>query len=400
MDFSPSQIQALERVQSWMEAPFSSEKQKVYRIFGPAGVGKTEILKEIHNIAPQPFFQAAYTGKAASVMKLRTGRHASTVHSLIYIPKDKSASRLEDLQIELSALQKKGDVEKINEISSLIELEKENLRRPMFAINYQSPLYGAKGLALDEVSMIDQPMGKDLLGFGVPLLVLGDPYQLPPIRGGGFFTETEPDSMLTEIHRQAAGSPIIYLATRARNKEHIPNGEYGKCIVKSTYTLRDLMEASQIIVGRNRTRHAINTLVRDAKGFTNKLPMVGDRLVCLRNNHPKSILNGTLWDIIDVTDIAKQTVTLFIRSTDDPLETRDLRMHRCIFEDKQLPDYSIQRMAEEFDFAYALTLHKFQGSQTENPVIFDESKYFEEHAHRWKYTGMTRAIDWFTMVKG
>ena len=38
---------------------------------------------------------------------------------------------------------------------------------------------------------------------GKPILVLGDPFQLPPVKGGGYFTESRPDVMLTEIHRQA-----------------------------------------------------------------------------------------------------------------------------------------------------------------------------------------------------
>ena len=43
-------------------------------------------------------------------------------------------------------------------------------------------------IIIDECSMVDAELGRDLLSFGVPLLVLGDPAQLPPIQGGGFFT--------------------------------------------------------------------------------------------------------------------------------------------------------------------------------------------------------------------
>ena len=48
------------------------------------------------------------------------------------------------------------------------------------------------------------------------VLVLGDPAQLPPVKGGGFFTEAEPDVMLTEVHRQAADNPIIRLSMTIR----------------------------------------------------------------------------------------------------------------------------------------------------------------------------------------
>ena len=62
----------------------------------------------------------------------------------------------------------------------------------------------------------------DLLAFGKPILVLGDPGQLPPIKGAGAFTEVAPDVMLTEIHRQAGESAIIRLATMARQGVPIP----------------------------------------------------------------------------------------------------------------------------------------------------------------------------------
>src|SRR5690606_40823611 len=74
---------------------------------------------------------------------------------------------------------------------------------PTFSINRQSPISKAALVVIDECSMVDEQLGRDLMGFGTPILVLGDPAQLPPISGGGFFTEHEPDHLLTEIHRQA-----------------------------------------------------------------------------------------------------------------------------------------------------------------------------------------------------
>ena len=60
--------------------------------------------------------------------------------------------------------------------------------------------------------MVGEEMARDLMSFGKPILVLGDPGQLPPVSGGGFFTEQEPDYLLTDIHRQARDNPIIQLA--------------------------------------------------------------------------------------------------------------------------------------------------------------------------------------------
>jgi exodeoxyribonuclease-5 len=46
-------------------------------------------------------------------------------------------------------------------------------------------------LCIDECSMVDKRVGQDLMSFNIPILVLGDPAQLPPVSGGGFFTGTK-----------------------------------------------------------------------------------------------------------------------------------------------------------------------------------------------------------------
>ena len=82
-------------------------------------------------------------------------------------------------------------------------------------------------IVLDEVSMVGDQMACDLMSFGKPILVVGDPGQLPPIQGEGAFTKDMPDVMLTEIHRQAAESAVIRLATMARQGEPIGFGRNG-----------------------------------------------------------------------------------------------------------------------------------------------------------------------------
>jgi len=87
----------------------------------------------------------------------------------------------------------------------------------------------------------------------VPVLVLGDPAQLPPIQGGGFFTDAEPDSMLTEVHRQAQDDPIVRLSMQVRNGERLSVGEYGKTSVvkRDAFDPQRALETDQILVGRN-----------------------------------------------------------------------------------------------------------------------------------------------------
>ena len=65
--------------------------------------------------------------------------------------------------------------------------------------------------------------------------------------------------------------------------------------------------------------------------------------------------------------------------------------------DDEVP-FSLRRNSDEFDYGYALTVHKSQGSQWDDVVLFDESYAFREHRNRWLYTGITRAARRLTIV--
>ena len=113
------------------------------------------------------------------------------------------------------------------------------MKRPRFALNPKSDAAYAKLIVLDEVSMVGEEMARDLMSFGKPILVLGDPGQLPPIQGEGAFTKDAPDIMLTEIHRQASESAIIRLATMARQGQPIGFGQYDSLRLEDAQDGRD-----------------------------------------------------------------------------------------------------------------------------------------------------------------
>ncbi len=95
-------------------------------------------------------------------------------------------------------------------------------------LNRRSAVADAKLVIIDECSMVDEELGKDLLSFGTKVLVLGDPAQLPPIQGGGFFTAAEPDAMLTEVHRQAQDDPIVRMSMDIREGRELEIGRHGE----------------------------------------------------------------------------------------------------------------------------------------------------------------------------
>ncbi|AQS61335.1 ATP-dependent RecD-like DNA helicase [Rhizobium rhizogenes] len=375
MLFSPQQDEALKAVSRWLK----EGRTPVFRLFGYAGTGKTTLAKHFaENVDGEVLF-AAFTGKAAQVLRSRGATNARTIHSLIYRPRGEET--VEDEETGKTSI------------------------APMFSINRQSPLAKAALIIIDECSMVDEQLGKDLMSFGTPILVLGDPGQLPPVSGGGFFTEQEPDYLLSEIHRQAKDNPIIHLAMDVREGREIMRGDYGSAqvISKSEVTQSLVLEADQVLVGTNRTRRRYNQRLRELKGFTADYPQSGDKLVCLRNDPAKGLLNGSLWQVMSSSrETVKPGINLMIRPEDDDMDrgAAKIKLLKAAFEDveTEIP-WSTRKRYDEFDFGYALTVHKAQGSQWNNVVLFDESYAFRDSRERWLYTAITRAAETLTIVR-
>lgn len=396
MDFSPQQNAALSAVARWADDD-PDGIGPIYRLFGFAGTGKTTLAK-FFSEGLGGFVQfAAFTGKAASVMRQRGCLNATTIHSLIYRPRGRSGEYLRQLDEELKNPELTDERRKL--VEQLVAEEKDALKKPSFVLKPWEELQHVRLFIIDECSMIDEKMGNDLLSFGIPILVLGDPAQLPPVRGAGFFTEAQPNTMLTEIHRQARESPIIALATEVREGRAIARGQYGltRVIRKADLAPGEVMGHDQILVGRNATRTAANRRARELAGKTGVLPITGDRLVCLRNNHDLGLLNGEIWTTVSSNVLDEDTLELTVASEGKP--SLAVEAHRHPFEGREFKGW--ERLdAEEFDYGYALTVHKAQGSQWGSVILFDESWCFRNDARRWLYTGLTRAAERVTVVTG
>src|ERR1041385_1883895 len=83
--FSPQQDAALKAVAEWLKAkPGRGQTPLVFRLFGYAGTGKTTLARHIAEGVDGKVLCAAFTGKAALVMRSKGCEGASTIHSLIY----------------------------------------------------------------------------------------------------------------------------------------------------------------------------------------------------------------------------------------------------------------------------------------------------------------------------
>jgi exodeoxyribonuclease-5 len=356
MSWSPQQDRALRAIRHWHDYATAP----VFYLAGFAGTGKTTLAKQIAQDTRGEVIFCAFTGKAALVLQRKGCEGARTIHSLLYRPVEVADGP------------------------------------PTFELNERSDGERASLIIVDECSMVDETLGRDLLALGTPILVLGDPAQLPPVKGVGYFTAREPDFLLTEIHRQAADNPIIRMSMDVRSGRTLRPGRYGDSEVIApgvTLDAERIIAADQMLVGRNATRQRYNARFREVKGTTSPMPIAGDKLVCLKNNKDKGLLNGGLWTVDKLLNARGTSIRMALGSDDGKSEqTVSVRTEWFSGKEADLP-WSVRKHADEFTFGYALTVHKSQGSQWNDVVVFDESQFFREHRANHLYTAITRAAE-------
>jgi exodeoxyribonuclease-5 len=377
-DITPTdeQAKAIKAVVDWYGAPGRQE----FYLAGYAGVGKSTIAKlAIEEITERYGVKnvrtGAYTGKAASVLRKKGNEGAQTIHSLIYLPKvDRKTGEL------------------------------------TFILSEESAAASADLIVLDECSMIDDRMADDLRSFGKKILVMGDPGQLPPVNGQGAFTRNEPDVFLHEIHRQAADSPILELATMARKGERLPLG-YSKGVVEVLALTKPTQESvyradTQPICGLNRVRWVYTQRIRTRLGYDGRRPIPGERLICCKNNHKEGIFNGGQGRLLSITDAqgrGRDAYSLSVRMEDLGRDTEDLLTDPYLFSNhfsegkaEKIPGH--KPALNEFDWGYIITAHKAQGSSWDHVTVIDDSVAFRENRDRWLYTAITRAESGLTLL--
>ncbi|QQS44125.1 AAA family ATPase [Candidatus Roizmanbacteria bacterium] len=375
---SSDQKQALDLILSWYKDP---NKKSFITLGGYAGTGKSTLLahlrRQLDSLDPKlKVGFVSYTGKAARVLhgklldedvKYKQDT-VGTIHSLIYSPV-------------------------VNEKEEIIGWQqKEEIDRKLIIV--------------DEASMVDGVIWKHLLSYKVPILAVGDHGQLPPIRGS-FNLMDKPDILLEHIHRQAEKNPIIGISIQAREHGYIRPGQYGGGVVKygeedpdayleMNELLQNYSEDTLILCGYNHTRKRLNSHIRQALGFETVKPTVGDRVICLRNNHKKGIFNGMIGTIRDIQEENSDWYRAEISMDGEDEPYLGLISSKQFGHDSAL-NFTKERsqimIGDLFDFGYALTVHKAQGSQARKVVLFEErfGKMNDDEWRRWLYTGVTRA---------
>jgi exodeoxyribonuclease V len=488
-DLSVDQKAAYDRILGWM----NDRSRDVLTLGGYAGSGKSTLVSLVAEQVDRPAF-VAYTGKASSVLKrklaaagvetvgaqprkdgmpsLEERPFCGTIHSLIYRPCDCREPKVIEtkkpcpntgcgaetlwlgtesrcLSGHVGAVKSAKAFEAIKPKQVFVYAEKdadgrckhcggkEWLRRDVLDRGY--------GLIIvDEASMVDDMMLRDLKEYRVPILAVGDHGQLPPVGGAGSLMRS-PMLRLEKIHRQAEGNPIIALSKMIREEGRLPNELPGDAVRFDRMRLKDTLieeryaDASAerllemgLACYTNRRRVGLNLDVRRVRGtarYGRELPRKGEHVICLRNqkgrNGAPPIYNG-MRGVLTSDALPKEiknsrgeriseSETQLIGSIafpEDGIDARDYEMLRHQFgRDKtyQSPEelaretglHSFGMAGSLFDFGYAMTVHKMQGSQYDDLVVCAErpGPVSDEDWRRWLYTAVTRAASKLTVLR-
>lgn len=451
------QAAGLAKVKAWYEGAGDASEfgmTEVFPWFGYAGTGKTFTAARIPEaLGLQKVVFGTYTGKAASVLrrslaKYGVGFPVSTIHSAIYFPTTSAAAKAA-LDLAKADLARMGDVQEVldqmpqgdprriayvveqgwanvMEFSGHLDQTRESIpeltaaaKRLRWEFNPDSDWASVELIILDEVSMVNAKLAADIESYGVPIIVLGDPAQLPPVEGGGYYTNRKPQVLLTKIERQAIeGSPIIELATRVRESQ---GGALGlRPGDMRRRSLAEAMEADMVLTWTNKRRWAMINAMRKQHGRVAGQVVPGDTIMNLTNNKEMAVFNGQIFTVIEARKAVHKGVDLGWDLTvqDEDGNERPMSTHAegFINQDEQTKAKNsgagMRGNRILATYAQAITVHKAQGSEAKKVYVVNETPGLIgmtakregqdaalATARRWLYTAVTRASESVTITE-
>ena len=385
-------------------AVFEAARSGVFILTGGPGTGKTTTINAIISLFESKGLQillAAPTGRAAKRMTEATGREARTIHRLL-------------------------------EVSRMTE-ENGEFRRGMFMRNEDNPLE-ADVVIIDEMSMVDIYLMNALLHaipVGTRLILVGDSNQLPSVGPGNVLRDilasgAFPFVCLTKIFRQAEESDIIVNAHKINNGEDIRLDNKSKdffmmrrsdpqVIIREVCALvRDKLPkyvgASsadiQVLTPMRKGELGVENLNRVLQEFINPPEdgkqehethgvcfREGDKVMQIKNNYQME------WEVRSARGIVRDAGTGIyngdigiIKSINRFAEEMEIQ-----FDDGRTVQYPFGSL-EDLEHAYAVTIHKSQGSEYPAVVLPILSGPRMLLSRNLLYTAVTRAVSCVTIV--
>lgn len=390
----------------------------VISISGPAGVGKSTVLAEVARQSPTAAVLAP-TNKAALVLREKGITRATTIHSLLYTPSEINRHRTD--ASGATVFQKDADGKEILDLSGkpIPEISTTDVA---FDLRHDGDGALPSTAFVDESSMLSETTLADLHATFKNVVLLGDKFQLPPVKSKDVFTLHPPTYELRTILRQALDNPILAYANALRTEGLVAPALDEFHLKASRFNHPKLYESiianeCQAICFSNRLRHIVNSNIRSAKGLPPFQLKAGEALVSLDNvritvdqRTQLKFYNGEILTLAEDSPDGRECK--FYHPV--PLTFTNGKTHRCwpfwtdgFWDEFESPRWTntIYRMRQRgelygmpllADNAYALTAHKAQGSEWNNVVVFHQSRALEKAFgglmhRRWLYTAITRA---------
>lgn len=351
---SDEQQELSDNIDRFIGDPFN--KNDVYHYDGEAGSGKSVVLA--HTARNNDDCQlVALSGRAAQLLRQKSGLPASTIHAAIY------------------KLIKNRDL--------------ENGKRVMEwrRVHSDGHLHGTTFL-LDEKSMISRDIAMDILATGARIVAAGDPCQLPPVKGAQYFVN--PDFKLRTIHRQAMESPIVRQALRVRQGlPYVNDGPNFRVVER--LPKEELAQADLVLVWKNATRIEMTKIIRRIRGLAGQVPQIGEPVMCLKNCPDYGVYNGAVYTLLKPFEPGDNLIKI-------EMDAEALDIPFVKFEGMPNAIPVGQPENTSFTFGYVLTVHKAQGSEANNVVLIDEYA-MQEHAMEWRNTALTRAAQKIVVMR-
>lgn len=394
---------------------------------GAAGTGKTTVLKKLQEQLSMPVIYLTPTGKAAVRVTEQSGSSCQTIHSALF-------SEVDELE---------------SEDGGKVELRFSEPKPP-------EGCYRGTLVVIDEASMVGEDLARILREQVIDIaqakiLWVGDHEQLPPVKSNWGADLQNPHGKLTEVHRQALGSPVLELATRIRQGSSESFQNWGEKAVKIDRATVDggvnwLLEGGDktLLTFLNNTRKVANLSYRNKKEYPMGDLVKGETLLVTMNNHNLGLMNGETVVIADIEENEKLTKALktrvklvtierthrgrtypvsfycfpqiFDQDTKDKPDSKmvaevrsrlyDAEQYEEIRQDTGWDTHEIYAAREilrgkvlQCTYGYCLTVHKSQGSQWKE-VGYIAGGFFRKMKSSdpdyWKrlyYTAVTRASD-------
>lgn len=413
--YSEEQASALEAIKRWYNS--DDKERQVFRLTGLAGTGKTYLLSHLEEELGCGILYLTYTGKASNNLAVK-GLASKTIHSVIYRPVkdicDPSDSLVRRV-IEEMNLKCTGEACKAKLMEAFGSMPSDKVLK--FVRKDSAVEEIPSLLVIDEASMVSRVIYNDLLSLGVKVLLCGDPGQLPPIETDKTWQPlADPDCTLRHIHRQQADNPIIttahsVYAWNLRDIEYnspkssdsgmvlILNKSFASGNDSEAKVLGLMAQADQVLCFTNKYRKYANAAMRKQKGIEAVYPVPGDKLICTRNNwnlitDSVPLVNGQMGECVSFKLSTKRfqnrTYDIGVLNfrpdyTDEVLTTKiSLQAFTGAAEPEDLP-------VDRFDYGYAITVHKAQGSEWDTVLAVYDSNITVDHLKEWLYTAITRA---------